>query len=318
MGSIVNPSALCGIVGLKPTVGLVSRTGIIPVSLTQDSAGPMARSVRDVAILLGAMAGTDPRDAMTVEATRRASTDYTQFLDPDGLRGARIGVARGLFGNSLVADREIDRALDAMRSAGAVLVDPADIETAQGIWAFDSEVLSFELKASLDAYLRSLEPSSPVHSLKELVAYNVKHSDRELAWFGQETFEYALQKGPISSPDYIQALALVRQLARAQGIDATIQKHRLDAIVAPTASPAWLTDVLLGDNTVLGSFVASAAAGYPAITVPAGDVSGLPVGILFMGPAWSEGALLRLAYGFEQNVRARRPPGFLHTIEVRP
>ena len=318
MGSIVNPSALCGIVGLKPTVGLVSRTGIIPVSLTQDTAGPMARSVRDVAILLGAMAGTDPRDAMTVEATRRASTDYTQFLDPDGLRGARIGVARGLFGNSLVADREIDRALDAMRSAGAVLVDPADIETAQGIWAFDSEVLSFELKASLDAYLRSLEPSSPVHSLKELVAYNVKHSDRELAWFGQETFEYALQKGPISSPDYIQALALVRQLARAQGIDATIQKHRLDAIVAPTASPAWLTDVLLGDNTVLGSFVASAAAGYPAITVPAGDVSGLPVGILFMGPAWSEGALLRLAYGFEQNVRARRPPGFLHTIEVRP
>jgi len=318
MGSIVSPSALCGIVGLKPTVGLISRSGVIPVSITQDTAGPMGRSVRDVALLLTATAGSDPHDPMTAEATRRASTDYTQFLDPDGLRGARIGVARNLFGTSLVADREIERALESIRSAGGVLVDPADIETASGIWAFDTEVLSFELKAALDAYLKALGPSSPVHSIKDLIAFNTRNSDRELTWFGQETFEYAQEKGPLTSPEYLKVLAVVRQLARTQGIDATLQQHKLDAIVAPTAPPACLTDVLLGDNTPLGAFVPPAAAGYPSITVPAGDVAGLPVGILFIGTAWSEGTLLRLAYSFEQHVRARRAPGFLPSIAVRP
>ena len=318
MGSIVTPSSLCGIVGMKPTVGLVSRSGIIPVSYTQDTAGPMCRSVRDAATLLNALAGPDPADAQTASAAGHIPPDYTSFLDPGALRGARIGVARNLFGTSLVADRVIERSLEAMRTAGANLVDPADIETAEGIWTFDSEVLSYELKASLDAYLHALPASSPVHSLKELIAFNVRNSDRELDWFGQETFEYAEQKGPLTSPQYVKSLQVVRQLARTQGIDATIAKYKLDAIVAPAASPAWLTDVLLGDNTILGSFVAPAAAGYPSISVPAGDVLGLPVGILFMGPAWSEGPLLKLAFAFEQLLRARRAPTFQQTIDVRP
>lgn len=318
MGSIVNPAALCGIVGIKPTVGLVSRAGIIPVSFTQDTAGPMCRTVRDAAILLTAIAGRDPQDSHTEAAATRADRDYTRFLDPDGLRGARIGVARNLFGNSLVADRVIERALNSMQDAGAVLVDPADIETAEAIWGFDAEVLSYELKASLNQYLAALGPTSPVKSLGDLIAFNKRNSDRELAWFGQETFEYAQQKGPLTDPNYVSALALVRQLARTQGIDATIARHKLTAIVAPTQSPAWLTDMLLGDNTVLGSFVTAAAAGYPSISVPAGEVAGLPVGILFMGPAWSEGTLLKLAYGFEQEVRARRIPTFQPTIQMRP
>ncbi|MEX2181183.1 MAG: amidase [Gemmatimonadaceae bacterium] len=318
MGSIVSPAALCGVVGLKPTVGLISRAGIIPVSYTQDTAGPMTRTVRDAALLLSAVAGADPRDRLTADAARHAEADYTTFLDPNGLRGARIGVARNLFGSSLVSDRVVERALDTMKQAGAVIVDPADIETADGIWTFDAEVLSFELKASLNEYLASLGPRSPVKSLADLIAFNVRNSDREMAWFGQETFEYAQGKGPLTSPEYLSALQIVRQLSRTQGIDATLQKHRLDAIVAPTQSPAWLTDVLLGDNTMLGSFVTPAAAGYPSITVPAGDVAGLPVGILFMGTAWSEGKLLRLAFGFEQTLRARRSPNFLPTIVVRP
>jgi len=317
MGSIMSPAAICGIVGLKPTVGLVSRAGTIPVSVTQDSIGPMTRTVRDAAILLSAIAGPDQADPATADAAKYAEKDYTRFLDPDGLRGARIGVARNLFGTSVVADRTIGLALDVMRSAGAVLVDPADIDTADGVWTFDAEVLAYELKAGLDGYFASLGPKSPIKSLKDLIAFNSRNSDRELEWFGQETFEYADRKGPLSSPEYQRTLLVVRQLARTQGIDATIQGHRLDAIVAPTESPAWLIDVLLGDNTVQGSYVVSAAAGYPSITVPAGEVAGLPVGMLIMGPAWSEGTLLRIAYAFEQRMRARRAPTFRPSIEMR-
>jgi amidase len=318
MGSIVAPSALCGIVGLKPTVGLVSRAGIIPVSYTQDTAGPMCRTVRDAAMLLSAIAGPDPRDKATTEGSIRRSADYTTFLDPDGLRGARIGVARNLFGDSLMADRVIERALDAMRAAGAVIVDPVNVENAEAIWGFDAEVLSYELKASLNEYLASLGPTSPVKSLRDVIAYNERHSDQEMAWFGQETFVYAESRGSLDSMEYIQALGTVRQLSRQLGLDATLAKHQLAALVAPTTSPAWLADMLLGDNASLGSFVVSAAAGYPSISVPAGDVMGLPVGMLFMGPAWSEGTLLKLAYSFEQRVRARRAPTFLPSILVRP
>ncbi len=318
MGSIVTPSALCGIVGLKPTVGLVSRSGIIPVSYTQDTAGPMCRTVRDAAMLLSVLSAPDPDDPFTTEGSIRRTTDYTTFLDPDGLRGARIGVARNLFGTSLVADRVIERALDAMRTAGAVIIENADIETADLVWPADSEVLSYELKASLNEYLTSLGPDSPVRSLRDLIAFNIRHSDQEMMWFGQETFLYAESKGPLTSSDYRQQLAIVRELARTRGIDATIEKHRLHAIVAPTQSPAWLIDVLLGDNASLGSFVTAAAAGYPMLTVPAGEVAGLPVGMLFMGSAWSEGTLLKLGYGFEQTVRARRVPTFLPSVSVRP
>jgi amidase len=318
VGSIVSPSAICGIVGLKPTVGLVSRAGTIPTSITQDTVGPMTRTVRDAAIILSAIAGHDPRDPATAEARRHAEDDYTKFLDAGALRGARIGVARNLFGASRLGDRVIGLALDAMRAAGAVLVDPADVDSAEAVWSFDAEVLSYELKAGLDAYLGSLPASSPIRSLKDVIAFNARNADREMAWFGQETFEYADSRGPLTSPEYQRALLLVRSLARAQGIDATIQEHKLDAIVAPTDSPAWLIDPLLGDNSVQGAFVVAAAAGYPSLTVPAGDVAGLPVGLLFMGPAWSEGTLLRLGYAFEQRLRARRAPTFQPTIRVRP
>lgn len=318
MGSIVTPASLCGIVGMKPTVGLVSRSGIIPVSYTQDTAGPMCRTVRDTAMLLSAIAGPDPDDSATTTGSIRRVADYTTFLDPDGLRGARIGVARNLFGTSLVADRVIDRALDAMRAAGAEIVENANIETAEAIWGVDSEVLSYELKASLNEYLASLGPKSPVKSLRDLIAFNIKHSDQEMMWFGQETFLYAESRGPLTSPEYIQQLAMVRELARTRGIDATLEEHDVVALVAPTQGPAWLTDMLLGDNASIGSYVTASAAGYPSITVPAGDVSGLPVGMLFMGPAWSEGTLLKLAFGFEQTVRARRPPTMLPSVPIRP
>lgn len=318
MGSMMTPASMCGVVAFKPTVGLVSRAGIIPVSITQDSAGPMARTVRDAAIVLSAIAGPDPRDPMTADATAHAVADYVTSLDPRGLAGARIGVARNLFGVSLVADRVIERALGALTEAGATLVDPVVVENAEAVWTFDSEVLSYELKASLDEYLASLGPASPVKSLADLIAFNLANSDREMPWFGQETFLYAQRKGPLTSPGYRTALATVRTLAREQGIDATIAQHRLDALIAPTQSPAWLIDVLLGDNSALGAYVPAAAAGYPSVTVPAGDVSGLPVGMLFFGPAWSDAKLLRYAFAFEQSMQARRPPTFLPSIEVRP
>lgn len=310
MGSIVSPSSICGVVGFKPTVGLISRAGTIPVSFTQETPGPIARTVRDAAILLSAIAGPDPGDPVTQAATGKVDRDYTRFLDPDGLKGARIGVARNLFGANLGADRIVDRVLRLMASAGATLVDPADIESAGAVWAFDSEVLVFELKAALNQFLGSLDNRMPVHSLQELIAFNERNRDRELKWFGQDVFEYAETKGPLTSPEYQRALTMVRQLAREQGIDATLTTHRLDAIVAPTQPPGSLIDPMLGDSAPLGSYVTPAAAGYPCITVPAGDVSGLPVGMLFMGPAWSEGNLIRLAFAFEQLVQARRPPGY--------
>jgi amidase len=317
MGSIVSPASLCGIVGLKPTVGLVSRSGIIPVSITQDTAGPMGRSVRDVALLLGALAGPDSADQATA-AVPHGPVDYTSFLDPDALRGARIGVARNLFGVSLHADRVADRALESLRAAGAVLVDPVDVAGAEAVWTFDAEVLSYELKEALNAWFAGPGRGAPVRSLADLIEFNLMNSDQELAWFGQETFLYAQEKGPLTSPGYLQSLAMVRRFSRDEGIDGALREHRLDALVAPTQSPAWLSDVLLGDNAILGSFVTAAAAGYPSLSVPAGDVAGLPVGLLFMGPAWSEGKLLGYGFAFEQRTRARRPPTFQATVDARP
>lgn len=318
MGSILSPSALCGVVGVRPTVGLVSRAGVIPVSYTQDTVGPVARTVRDAAMLLEVIAGTDPDDPFTAESRQRGGRDFTSGLTQDALHGVRVGVARNLFGVNLVADRVAERALDVLRACGATVVDHANIETANAIWGFDAELLSWELKASLNEYLASLGPASPVKSLGDLIAFNVRNSDRELTWFGQETFEYAQTKGPLSSPEYAKVLQLVRQLSRTDGIDATLARHSVDVLVAPTQSPAWLIDVLLGDNADLGSFVASASAGYPAVTVPAGDVAGLPVGLLFMGTAWSDAKLLQYAFAFEQRVKARRAPTFQPSITARP
>jgi amidase len=318
MGSIISPASLCGVVGVKPTVGLVSRAGTIPVSITQDTVGPVCRTVRDAAMLLSAISGPDPRDPATSAIPSGLDRNYTKALDPTSLKGARIGVARNLFGGSAVADRVANRAIEAIRGAGAVIVDNANIETAEAIWTFDSEVLSFEIKATLNAYLASLGPSSPVRSLTDLIEFDNRNVDREMEWFGQETFLYAQSKGSIDSPEYAATLATVRKLARDQGIDATLAKHNVEALVAPAQSPAWITDVLLGDNNNVATYTTSAAAGYPSLTVPAGDVSGLPVGLLFMGAAWSEARLLGLAFAFEQLVQARRTPEFLATIQVRP
>jgi amidase len=310
-GSIVCPSSANGIVGIKPTVGLVSRSGIIPISHSQDTAGPMTRTVADAAALLGALVGVDARDAATAASRGRAQADYTRHLDPAGLKGARIGVARNFFGFSDRVDRIMDESIAAMKDAGAVIVDPASIATADRIGDSEFEVLLYEFKAGLNAYLATLPPGAPARTLAGLIAYNEAHRDREMPWFGQEIFLQAQAKGPLTTPAYRTALARSRRLARAQGIDAVMATHRLDAIVGPTGGTAWVTDLVNGDHFSGGSSTPAAVAGYPNINVPAGFIHGLPVGISFFGRAWSEPTLIRIAYAFEQATRVRRAPRFL-------
>jgi amidase len=312
-GSIVSPSSVNGIVGFKPTVGLVSRTGVIPISHTQDTAGPMARSVRDAAVLLGALAAVDPEDSATAAGKDRAAADYTKFLDPNGLRGARLGVARNYFGFHDAVDAVLEEALAALKRQGATLVDPAELPNMGEVGDPENTVLLYELKADLNAYLNRLGPAAPVHSLKEVIAFNQRHRRTEMPYFGQDRFLKAQAKGPLTRPDYREALAKCRRLARTEGIDAVMDKHRLDALVAPTEGPACLTDLVVGDRFLSSSSTAAAVAGYPSITVPAGCVFGLPVGISFFGRAWSEPTLLRMAYAFEQATQMRRPPRFRAT-----
>jgi amidase len=314
-GSIVCPSSANGIVGIKPTLGLISRAGIIPIAHSQDTAGPMARTVRDAAILLGALAGSDPRDAASADADSKKQKDYTQFLDPNGLRGARIGVARKYFGFSDAIDALMNASIDAMKSAGAVVVDPADLDSHGKFDDTELLVLMYELKADLNAYLAA-RPDAQVHSLADVIAFNEKNKDKEMPYFGQDLFLKAQEKGPLTEKEYIAALAANHAFAREQGIDALMDKNHLDAIIAPTGGPAWLTDLATGDHAIGGSSNAAAVAGYPNINVPAGFFFGLPVGISFFGRAWSEPALLKVAYGFEQLVKARRSPEFLPTIKV--
>jgi amidase len=309
-GSIVCPSNNCGLVGLKPTVGLVSRTGIVPISHTQDTAGPMTRTVADAAVLLGALVGPDPADAATARAAGRAEADYVRFLDEGALRGARLGVARQHFGFHAGTDAVLEEALRALREAGAVLVDPVTLPTDAAIGAHEIEVLLYEFKHGVAAYLQSRRPGQPHRTLADLIAFNAANAERELAWFGQELFERAERKGPLADLAYRRALAECARLARTEGLDRAFATHRLDAIVAPTGGPAWLTDLVNGDHFMGGSSTISAVAGYPSLTVPAGQVRGLPVGISFMGRAWSEGRLLALGHAFERATRARRPPTF--------
>ncbi|MGH7586339.1 MAG: amidase, partial [Gemmatimonadales bacterium] len=313
-GSIVCPATACGIVGVKPTLGLVSRSGVIPIAHSQDTAGPMARTVRDAAILLGAIAGPDTRDPATAFAARHAEADYTRHLRADGLRGTRIGVARNFFGFHPGVEVVMERALDAITEAGGVLVDPAPVPRADDYGDDELEVLLYEFRADLETYLAG-RASGP-RTLADLIAFNRRESEREMPWFGQELFERAVKKGSLQERHYRDALARCRRFSREEGLDAVLRRLRLDALVAPTGGPAWVTDLVNGDHFSGGCSTPSAVAGYPHVTVPAGFVGALPVGLSFLGAAWSEPKLLRLAYAFELVTGARQPPRFLPTVSA--
>jgi amidase len=314
-GSIVCPSSACGIVGIKPTLGLVSRSGIIPIAHSQDTAGPMARTVRDAAIILNALSGIDTRDATTMVNRSRGQVDYTRFLDPNGLRGARIGVARAkFFGYSDVTDKLVNDAIDAMKAQGAVIVDPANIETAGKFDDSELDVLLYELKADLNAYLAGLGPTAPVRTLQNIIDFNENHRAQEMPWFGQELFIQAQAKGPLTDKKYRDALAKDLRMSRTDGIDATMKKYKLDAIVAPTGGPAWVTDPVNGDHFTGASSTPAAVAGYPNINVPAGYSHDLPVGISFFGRAYSEPTLIKIAYAYEQATKHRHAPKFIPTL----
>ncbi|HKP73673.1 MAG TPA: amidase [Pyrinomonadaceae bacterium] len=315
-GSIVCPSSASSLVGIKPTIGLVSRSGIIPISHSQDTAGPMARTVADAVILLNALAGIDARDAATQTSRGKSQTDYTQYLDANGLRGARIGVARKFFGFSDKVDKLMADAIDALKQAGAVIVDPADLPTHGKFDDSEFEVLLYEFKADLNKYLAERGGGAP-RSLKELIDFNERNRDREMPYFGQEIFIKAQEKGALNSKPYLAALAKNHRMSRAEGIDAVMTKNKLDALIAPTGGPPWTTDLVNGDHFSGGSSTPAAVAGYPNINVPAGYVYGLPVGISFFGRAYSEPTLIKLAYAYEQATKHRRPPTFMDTAELR-
>ncbi len=316
-GSILCPASMCGLVGLKPTVGLVSRRGIIPISSTQDTAGPMCRTVADAAILLAAIAGTDLLDPATAASVGKTA-DYAKALDANGLAGARLGVVRKFFGWHPEIDRQMQTVLDLLRQLGAVLVDPVEIPHLGEYDAGEFEVMLYEFKHGLNAYLGALPAESGEgvpRSLAALIAWNLAHAKEEMPWFGQEIFEKAEAKGPLSDDAYTKALAENLRLSRGEGLDAALGGQKLDALVAPTMGPAYLTDWLNGDHFGGSATSPCAVAGYPHITVPAGEVRGLPWGLSFMGTAWSEAKLIRYAHGFEQASRARKPPRFLATAD---
>jgi len=315
-GSIVCPSSSNGLVGIKPTVGLVSRTGIIPISHSQDGAGPMCRTVRDAAILLGAITGVDPADRYTQTSQGKSFTDYTRFLDAKGLKGARIGVARKYFGFSDPVDALMNEAIDIMKREGAEIVDPADLESHGKFDDSEFTVLLYELKSDMAQYLASRGPDCPMKTLKDLIAFNDHNAQKEMHFFGQDTFIKSEAKGPLTEREYIDALEKDHRLARAEGIDGVMDKFKLDALIAPTGGPAWVTDLINGDHFGGGSSNAAAVAGYPNINVTAGNLFGLPVGISFFGRAWSEPTLIKLAYSFEQATQARKSPKFLATANL--
>jgi amidase len=316
-GSIVSPSAASSLVGIKPTVGLISRAGIIPISHTQDTAGPMARTVADAAVLLGALTGVDERDEATRASRGKSQTDYTRYLDAGALKGARIGVLRkNVTGYSPATDRVFGEALDAMKKAGAVLVDPADLPGDKPFDEGELQVLLYEFKANLNKYFAGLRPGTPVHTLQEAIDFNEKNRDRVMPYFGQELFLQAQEKGPLTEKAYQTAVTNGHQRSRQGGVDAVLGKHQLDALVAPTQGPPWLIDLVNGDSFGGGSSSLAAVAGYPSITVPAGYFRGLPLGLSFVGAAWSEPKLIAFAYAFEQAMKARRSPRFLPTADL--
>ena len=309
-GSIVSPASINGLVGIKPTVGLLSRSGIIPISASQDTAGAMARSVRDAVHLLNVLAGIDPADSATAAAPKTA-IDYTQSLDRNGLRGARLGIVRKSFGFNAAVDKLMDHCIAAMKSLGAEIIDPVEPPTDSKFSDPEFQVLLYEFKAGLNAYLKS---RGLTQTMASLIAFNQKNSARELQFFGQEIMEQAEKKGPLTDPAYLKARAECLRLTRTEGIDAVCAKHRLTALVAPTSCLAWVTDSINGDSGNGGCSALPSVAGYPHITVPAGFIRGLPTGISFFGPAWSEPALIKVAYAFEQSTKARRKPTYPQSV----
>ncbi len=313
-GSIVSPSCSNGLVGIKPTVGLAGRTGIIPISHTQDTPGPMARTVADAAALLTVIAGVDPEDPATKAGKAQ---DYLRALDPNGLKGTRLGVLRKYAGESIHVDALFADALKVMKDAGAEIVDPVEVTTMGKFDSGELDVLLYELKADLAKYFEWFGPTTPLKSLADAIKFNEEHEADEMPYFGQETFLQAEKKGPLTSPEYLKALANGHKLSRDEGIDATMARHKLDAIICPTGTCAWPIDLVNGDGGYMSASSLAAVAGYPHITLPMGYVFGMPVGISFFGRAWSEAKLISLAYAYEQKTKFRKAPRFLPTADVK-
>jgi len=319
-GSVTSPANANGIVGIKPTLGLLSRSGIIPIAHSQDTPGPMARTVADAAILLGAMMGVDAADSATRYSRKRGGFTYSKLLDYDGLKGARIGVARNMAGTNPRVTKIFEHCIEVMKQLGAVIIDPADVPNFDKFGETEIEVLLYEFKADLNKYLKSLDENVRVHSMEDVIAFNEENADRVMPYFGQERFIAAVEKGPLSEKKYKSALAKNRRLTRKDGIDAVIKKHKLDAIIVPTDAPARVIDLVNGDasNTDIESTSPPAVAGYPHITVPAGYVFGMPVGISFFSIAWQDANLIKYAYAFEQATQYRRQPRYLPTAQLNP
>ena len=315
-GSILCPASMNGIVGIKPTLGLVSRAGLVPLSPSQDTAGPMARSVADAATVLSAIAGSDPRDPATAEADQHA-TDYRRFLQIDGLKGKRIGIVRQLAGRDPNADDALEQAIDLMKQQGAVIVDPVELPHLNELSALEGTVLKYEFKNAINAYLTD-HPKLKVRNLADVIAFNQREASREMPWFGQDLLEQVQAMGPLTEQVYIDAHAKAKRLSGPEGIDAAMSTHHLDALLAPTWGPAFVIDPVLGDPAIRDPSQPAAMAGYPSITVPAGFTHDLPVGIILFGAKWSEPILISIAYSFEQHAHAWQPPQFLDTVSGKP
>ena len=311
-GSIVCPSTANGIVGIKPTVGLLSRSGIVPISFTQDTPGPMGRTVSDAAIALGVMTGIDQADSKTAVSEGRALTDYTPFLKEDGLKGKRLGWFTSARGSHFKVDTLMQHAVNYLRSQGAEVIEIDNIYNREA-GSLSFQVMLYEFKDGLNKYFASLGENAPVKSVEELIEFN-KGDSIELRYYDQELLLEAQKKGDITSTEYLDALAKMNRLVREEGIDKVMNEHSLDAFIAPTGSPAWKTDLVNGDAYTVSSSSPAAIAGYPNITVPMGYVDGLPVGISFFGRAWSEPVLIEIAYSFEKGTKYRRAPEFIPSL----